>query len=291
MFPKFIGIGAQRSGSTWLHRNLSLHPDIWLAPVKELHYFDGRGMGKPDAVWEKFFTRQWPHKRYRRLLLSRLKAKTKSCRIADWAWDYRFFFKPQSDQWYASLFDQGKGKCTGEITPAYALLDRSMIVDIHSMMPEAKILFMMRNPIDRSWSHVVKDFAEHKKRSLDSVTDEEWKSALGHRGVTLRSDYIRTLDLWGEHYPKDQIFVGFFDDILERPRELLLDVYRFLGVRASEELLPVGLAKAVNTGYRASVPERWERYLSREYIDQLRVLSNRFSGPTSNWLVRAEAML
>lgn len=36
----FMCIGAQKSGTTWLHRQLRNHPQIWLPPVKELHYFD-----------------------------------------------------------------------------------------------------------------------------------------------------------------------------------------------------------------------------------------------------------
>ena len=39
MYPDFIGIGAQKAGTTWLHRNLQLHPQIWM-PRKEVHYFD-----------------------------------------------------------------------------------------------------------------------------------------------------------------------------------------------------------------------------------------------------------
>src|SRR5947207_15861690 len=38
--PDFLGIGAARAGTTWLHSNLRRHPQIWLPPVKELHYFD-----------------------------------------------------------------------------------------------------------------------------------------------------------------------------------------------------------------------------------------------------------
>ena len=38
--PDFLVIGAQRAGTTWLHRVLRQHPSLWLAPVKELHYFD-----------------------------------------------------------------------------------------------------------------------------------------------------------------------------------------------------------------------------------------------------------
>lgn len=40
MFPDFIGIGAMRSGTTWLYEALNTHPDIYLARPKELHFFD-----------------------------------------------------------------------------------------------------------------------------------------------------------------------------------------------------------------------------------------------------------
>ena len=39
MYPQFLCIGAQRSGTTWLYRNLSKHPAVWMPPHKELHYF------------------------------------------------------------------------------------------------------------------------------------------------------------------------------------------------------------------------------------------------------------
>ena len=40
VLPSFIGIGTTRAGSTWLHRNLSDHPEIFVPWAKELHYFD-----------------------------------------------------------------------------------------------------------------------------------------------------------------------------------------------------------------------------------------------------------
>lgn len=40
MHPNFLGIGAARSGTTWIARNLEQHPDIFLPSKKELHFFD-----------------------------------------------------------------------------------------------------------------------------------------------------------------------------------------------------------------------------------------------------------
>jgi len=39
-YPDFLGIGAQKAGTTWLHLNLRRHPGVWLPPVKELQYFN-----------------------------------------------------------------------------------------------------------------------------------------------------------------------------------------------------------------------------------------------------------
>ena len=40
MHPHFLGIGAQRAGTTWLHSTLASHPEIWMPRIKEIHYFD-----------------------------------------------------------------------------------------------------------------------------------------------------------------------------------------------------------------------------------------------------------
>ncbi|WP_283179985.1 sulfotransferase [Gemmobacter sp. 24YEA27] len=38
--PGILCIGAQKAGTSWLHENLSLHPQVWVPPFKELHFFD-----------------------------------------------------------------------------------------------------------------------------------------------------------------------------------------------------------------------------------------------------------
>ena len=39
-FPNFLGIGAQKAGTTWLYKNLRKHPQLYLPETKEIHYFD-----------------------------------------------------------------------------------------------------------------------------------------------------------------------------------------------------------------------------------------------------------
>src|SRR5215471_16731665 len=41
--PDFLCVGAHKAGSTWLYQQLDSHPDFWMPPVKEMHYFDQLG--------------------------------------------------------------------------------------------------------------------------------------------------------------------------------------------------------------------------------------------------------
>ncbi|MEO9945223.1 sulfotransferase [Paraglaciecola sp.] len=52
--PKFICIGAQRAGTTWLHECLSEHPDVYVPPEKELHFFD-RFYDRGISSYQDFF--------------------------------------------------------------------------------------------------------------------------------------------------------------------------------------------------------------------------------------------
>ena len=40
MLPHFLCIGSQKAGTSWLFEQIRQHPDIWMPPIKELHYFD-----------------------------------------------------------------------------------------------------------------------------------------------------------------------------------------------------------------------------------------------------------
>ncbi len=50
LYPDFVGIGAQKAGTTWLYHNLRAHPEIWMPPRKEIHYFNRMGEERPGLV-------------------------------------------------------------------------------------------------------------------------------------------------------------------------------------------------------------------------------------------------
>jgi len=119
--PDFLGIGAAKTGTSWLWKNLKRHRDIWTPKSKEIHFFDRR-------IENRLFP----------LIPNELEAKIR----------------------YSSFFLRGKlmGKLTGEVTPAYAILPEEKIKLINSWMPDVKIIFIMRDPVLRAWSQAKKVF-------------------------------------------------------------------------------------------------------------------------------------
>lgn len=110
---KFIGIGAPKSGTSWLWEMLRQHPDIFLPDKKELHYFNIEAMGNSE-------------------------------------YENPNFFKPET--FYLKQFEAASAnQVCGEITPAY-LVSKSAPNKIFSFNKEVKLIALIRNPIDRAYS-------------------------------------------------------------------------------------------------------------------------------------------
>src|SRR5271154_1831472 len=99
-FPDFLGIGVQKAGTTWLDRALRNHPQIWLPPFKELHYFNGlhirkhqnfaaRGRtARAKAILDRYLARNAPHRRNQEYL----------------NYLQQLIQGPPTDAWYARIF-------------------------------------------------------------------------------------------------------------------------------------------------------------------------------------------
>jgi Sulfotransferase family len=287
VFPDFLVIGAQKAGTTWLHRNLQTHPQIWMPKEKELHYFDEK-LNQEGGFWARLRGDRIADARWRRQFQSRFKRFPKKLRWQDVAWDLRYFFKRPSDEWYASLFEQGKGKVTGEATPDYSVLDRDTIAHVYDLMPDAKIIFMMRSPIERPWSAMDMRLRSYGS-SFDEVRDRKLYRQFGRRRMLLKTDYLRTLENWGSFYPAEQIFAGFLEDIRFFPEQMLGNLYRFLDVDAS--MASRGLRRKIHASSQSTMPTRFAVHLALACREDLERLAGRFGGYASFWLHCAEKLI
>jgi len=306
LYPDFIGIGAQKAATTWLDHNLQAHPQIWVPPIKELHYFNDR-INDPSNVALRLYRRVFvgksaPERRWRSLGKARFKRHLKRFSKEDFLWDLKYYAGTPNDDWYASLFEPGRGNVVGEICPAYSMLEPDVVARVHELMPQAKLVFVMRNPIERAWSQVVMEFGTERAWSqaamefgntenqvIDAMAEGKIRRFLQSEDSRLRTNYLRTLDNWGTFYPEEQIFVGFFEDVHFFPEELLRRLYGFLGVDPSFK--PPHLDKKVSVRSTGTAPTGALGYLAQVYRDEIGQLHELFGGYTSFWLYCTERLI
>lgn len=270
--PDFIVIGAQRAGTTWLHRVLRQHPHLWLPPVKELHYFD-----KLDTTYTILDAKERRRVRLRGLL------------SLD-PWLFRYWLGRRSDAWYARLFHQPqtKGLVAGEITPAYATLDEEILRRIQRMNSKIKLILVMRDPVERAWSAVNNAV---KKGVADAPTVAKSIERARAPGTAARSAYADTIRRLEKVFPASQIHYCFFDDLRDGPEDLTFSLFSFLGVEPGQAAA-VQLPQAVNVAAGSKpIPLEFSREMARDYLSPVRELCQRFEGPPHRWRARYEKLL
>ena len=285
--PTFLGIGAQRSGSTWLYKNLKQHPQIWLTPIKEIHFFD-----KPEGL--KLTDKQYRRDALRRIRENLIKVtKFSPPTYRDFQWDLHYFFKKRDLNWYKSIFRPNPRQIAGEVTPAYAVLDKEIVMEIYKLNPNLKIIFLMRDPIERAWSAVIRGLAREKRRRADEIPAEAILKKLYSNSFTMRGNYVRTLELWENIFRPEQIHIDFLDEIEQNPRGVLLRIYRFLEISDDEKYIPVSVEEKKNStdGYKIPIPPEIQLQLARTHLQHLETLHQRFGGHTTNWLKRAQSII
>lgn len=293
MRPKvdFLGIGAQKSATTWLDENLRKHPDIWMPPIKELHYFDRLPeSGSGEKIRKRSFINTYKKKlkkRENRKPIFKRALETIFKEPSTIYWLYKYFYKNPGDSWYLDLFKPGKNRIKGEITPEYSILNDEKIKHIKNVLPDAKIIFLIRNPIDRCWSQFRFEF---KKNPLECKNyNDIIKNFIERHDQKLRGNYIEIINKWLNHYSDENFFIGYFDDVQKNPEKIYRDITKFLG--ATRDYLPADLRKKVLVSNEYPIPAEIKYHLAKKYRPQLEELSRMLGGHTSNWLKEAEQIL
>lgn len=297
----FLGIGAQRAGTTWLYRCLRPHPQLYLPGTKEIHYFDRvAGLGprftKVSSAWSGLFglgaaEREWRQRvgwTLRKIVGGRISMATGKELVR--AVSFHLPGK-KDDAWYRSQFAAGTGRVKGEITPAYALLDDAGVRHVTRLFPEVKVIFMLREPLSRmlsQWQMVSRD---SRGPGIGPPADLSrfFASAL----VTARNDYLRTIDTWGAHVPPERFFIGWYDDTLVDPEGMLRRVMTFLGVDPDEPRV-LGMARTRErplADVKPVVPPEVVREMARASRPGIEALAGRLGGHAIGWLERCDAIL
>ena len=203
--PDFLVAGVPKAGTTALHAALSRHPGLYLSPVKEPKFFLTDGppptRGGPGDVLT-----------YREHIWQRAR--------------------------YEALFDAAPpGALRGEATPFY-LYDPGAMLRIHRLIPNAKLIVIVRDPVERAhsnWTHLWSAGLEPVGNFVQACAEEERRIAaywapfwhyvgLGRYGEQLTRAF--------ELFPREQVLVLRYRLLIDEPAATLGRICGFLGVES-----------------------------------------------------------
>ncbi len=281
-----FGVGAPRCGTTWLHHFLAEHPDCHFRGIKELHYFDAMHWRRTDWVLKRLES-EVRRIEWHATAGSDLERPKILNALAD-TQEYLRLVRQRTDDRgaYSRFLLNGKGtrKLVGDITPAYALLPTSVLRDMAAMSGASRFVYLMREPVERLWSHVrmavrqartaTEDYERHAFEILaDLFAGREEQ----HQQILPYSDYASAIGRLNESVPTDRLLVMFTEDLYTPTG--LRRLCKFLGIR------PVrgDFATKVNDTRLLSLPDELRAEVRRHLRPQYEFAAKYFPSLPEAW--------
>ena len=184
--PDFLGLGAERAATTWLHNCLTEHPDLFLPPAKEIHYFSTH--------------------------------------------------RDRGPEWYLGHFAEAPaGATAGEFSPSY--LHDADPADIADLLPNARFVVILRQPVDRAFSAYQLYYRERPGVGFREACEES-------PHLLERSRYADRLAAWFDRFGRERVGVWIYEEVCEEPLRLYQEVCRHVGVR--DDVTPEAIGKTFN---------------------------------------------
>ena len=230
VLPDFLVIGAMKAGTTTLFAALTQHPHVIRSRRREIHFFGSR-FSRGEDWYRRHFPTGLELRRYQAI--------------------------------------------TGEGSTSY-LAHPHAAERIHQVVPRAKMIALLRDPVDRAISNyfhekrtgreplpITDAFAAEEDR-LRRAAEDPGQRPLGRLGYRRRGLYAEQLERYYRHFPREQLLVLQAESLFEKPREVIDQVCRFLGVdpaKGNFDYIPKNIG-----GYKPSlVPPTLTAELARFY--------------------------
>ena len=191
----FFIVGAPKAGTTSLYNYLNEHPEIVMSTKKETDYFSNESIEKQGMYYEK----------KRIMTLAR----------------------------YHSFFPVSENKIYGEASVSY-LFYKDVPKKIKDYNANAKIIVMLRNPVDRAFSHYLMDYRLGlSSNSFDQIIEKKLnnkKAHLYYQQYVELGLYYNQIKRYFDFFGKENICIIFFHDFKNNPEKEVKRVYNFLGL-------------------------------------------------------------
>lgn len=163
------------------------------------------------------------------------------------------FFSKKWDKgvdWYYSHFEGVRGeRMIGEFSNTY-VDDVKYVHRIKDVLGDIKIIISLRDPIDRFVSHykyIYRNDPKAKNIPLDKISFNTIKTIEKEfPDVLSRGLYFNMVNNYIEYFKKENVFIGFKEDIDRDPADEVKNLYRFIGV--NDDFKPTMLNKQVSPG-------------------------------------------
>ncbi len=202
--PNFLIIGAAKAGTTSLYHYLGQHPEVFMSPVKEPHFFaleGGRASFRSPGA----------------------EAGINRKSVAD----------PKE---YEALFDGARGEKTiGEASTSY-LYSPEAPGRMEVLLPEAKFIAVLRDPAERAYStflalrlggrEPLEDFSLALEAEQERI-ESGWEHIWHYKNLGF---YHAQLSRYGNALEEGRLRVYLYEDLSADPRGVMREAYSFLGV-------------------------------------------------------------
>lgn len=256
-----LGVGAQKSGTTWLHNYLKSSRQYDNGIFKEYHVFDAQDLPSEE----------WMLRRLTRLgadAVANLRAGVPADaaqlqRLAMLA-DNKVYF-----DYFTALVTRGrKVRATGDLTPDNAMLSAARMTGIRDEFDKRGVrtvgVFLMRDPVERVWSHIRMKDHRHPDR-VTGTSEDRLLHAHADEPYWLRTQYHQTLDNLSAALSPEAVHVGLYETLF-RDDEQTRAISSLVGIPFVEpdftsvrnfspravDALPEEVARVVATHYAAT---------------------------------------
>ena len=282
-FPDLLGIGTQRSGTTWLWKNLTHCPSLYVPPFKEIHYLDMRGQ-IPSPGQQQFRASQLQD-----VLHAIQNGAPNDQALVQWFGRFALA-KRNDDAWYASLFTDAEAhQLAIDFTPSYCRMTPDQIARVVTLIPHVRVILMLRDPIDRAWSQMHLNL--RLKRQPPLQTPGEFQRWCQSPEVSGYQQYADILERWTAAIGRERIFIGFYEELQTQPAALLERLLQWLGVPFEPGQFGDSIHAVYNKTTSRVIPEDFARAAAPAMLPGLLPLTRHLDGPPVAWLDRCKRLM
>jgi hypothetical protein len=275
----FLSVGAMKAGTTFLYSALKDHPDLHFTPEKELHFFAEFGglqgrLNKPlipnlkDQLRRtfsdkrEFLSKEFRIQRMRTVLKNRYRNVDKADKIYDAMLWYteKYLSDPIDEKWYMSAYEGLGDRYACDFSNYNALLDDNSWSYIKSLADELKVIYILRHPVERLWSHIKFHYVQSGRADeLHNLSQKDVRALLKNADMSSHARYGHIVESLQKNLSESQLKIVCFEELVSQFQQSMFSLETFLDIEhlSYKKIDP---NRRINAGNEMQIPP----YISQE---------------------------